>query len=83
MDFLTILSYVFAVVETASLIAAMVYATRAMHEKKIKRTKQGKKGGKSNDIIEKAVALYYRNACISFMIYLILNFVRRYSGIFE
>ena len=83
MDFLTILSYVLAVVETASLIAALVYATRAMHEKKIKRTKQGKKGGKSSEIIEKAVALYYRNACLFFMIYLILNFVRRYSGLFE
>ena len=83
MDFLTILSYVLAVVETACLIAAMVYATRAMHEKKIKRTRSGKKGGKSNEIIDKAVKLYYRNACLFFMIYLILNFVRRYSGLFK
>ena len=82
MDFVTILSYILAVAETASLIAALVYVTRAMHEKKIKRTKQGKKGGKSNEIIEKAVRLYYRNACIFFMIYVILNFVRLHSGIF-
>ena len=54
-----------------------------MHEKKIKRTRSGKKGGKSNEIIEKAVKLYYRNACLFSMIYLILNFVRRYSGLFE
>ena len=83
MDFLTILSYVLAVVETACLLAALVYATKAMHEKKIKRTRSGKKGGKSSEIIEKAVALYYRNACIFFMVYLILNFIRRYSGFFE
>ena len=83
MNFLTILSYVLAVVETASLIATLVYVTRAMHEKKIKRTRRGKKGGKSDDIIQKAVSVYYRNACFFFMLYLILNFVRRYSGIFE
>ena len=82
MDFLSFLIKILAVVETLSLLAALVYAGRSIHEKKIKRTRQGKKGGKNNEISEKAVALYYRNACIFFMIYLILNFLRLRSGLF-
>ena len=83
MDFLTFLRYVLAVVETASLIGALVFVTRALHEKKIKRTRQGKKGGKSNTAIEKAVSAYYRYAGIFFMLYLILNFIRLYSGLLK
>ena len=82
MDFLTILSYVLAVVETGALIGTLIYVTRAMQEKKIQRTKKGKKGGKSNEQIEKAVKTYSRNAAVFFVIYLILNIIRRYSGIF-
>ena len=82
MDFLTILSYIFAVVETAALIFALVYITRAMHERKIKRTTQGKKGAKSNDEIEKAVAVYKRNAAVFVFVYLVLNAIRNFSGIF-
>ena len=57
MDFLTTLSYIFAVIETGSLIAALVYAARAMHEKKIMRTRQGKKGGKNREMTEKAASV--------------------------
>ena len=83
MDFLTLLSYVLAIVETGALVAVLVYITRAMHEKKIQRTKQGKKGGKSSEVTQKLVSVYYRNAGIFFLIYLALNILRRYSGIFE
>lgn len=83
MDFLTVVMYVLAVVETAALVGALVYATRAMHEIKIKRKTQGKKGAKSNDEIEKSVAVYKRNAVIFIAIYLVLNVIRNYSGIFE
>jgi hypothetical protein len=82
MDFLTILSYILAVVETGALIGALIYVTQALQEKKIQRTKKGKKGGKSNEQIEKAVKTYSRNAAVFFVIYLILNLIRRYSGIF-
>jgi len=34
MDFLTLLSYILAIVETAALFATLVYVTRARHEKK-------------------------------------------------
>lgn len=82
MDFLTILSYVLAVVETGALIATLIYVTQALQEKKIQRTKKGKKGGKSNEQTQKAVKTYSRNAAVFFVIYLILNLIRRYSGIF-
>ena len=83
MDFLTILSYVLAVVETAALLGVLVFVTRAMHENKIKRTRQGKKGAKSNDEVEKNVAVYKRNALIFLLGYLVLNVFRNFSGIFE
>ena len=83
MDFLTILSYVLAVVETAALVGVLVYATRAMHENKLKRNHQGKKGAKSADEVDKNVAVYKRNATIFLMIYLALNVFRNYSGIFQ
>ena len=80
MNFLTILSYVLAVVETCALIAAMIFVTRGMHEKKNQQKKQGKKGGKSDAITRKTVSVSYRNAGICFMIYIILNFIRLHSG---
>ena len=83
MDFLTLLSYILAIVETGALIAVLVYATRAMHEKKIMRTKQGKKGGKNSDISQTLIKGYYRNAGIFLFIYLLLNTLRRFSRIFE
>lgn len=83
MDFLTVLSYVLAVVETAALIGALVFITRAMHENKVKQTRQGKKGAKSSDEIDKNVATYKRNALIFFAVYLILNVFRNYSGVFK
>ena len=83
MDFLTILSYVLAVVETAALLGVLVFVTRAMHENKIKRTRQGKKGAKNNDEIEKNVAVYKRNALIFLAVYLVLNVFRNFSGVFE
>ena len=83
MDFLTILSYVLAVVETAALLGVLVFVTRAMHENKIKRTRQGKKGANSNDEVEKNVAVYKRNALIFLLVYLVLNVFRNFSGIFE
>ena len=83
MDFLTLLSYFLAIVETAALIGTLVYVTRAMHENKIKRTRQGKKGAKSNDEVEKNVAVYKRNALIFLLVYLVLNVFRNFSGIFE
>lgn len=83
MDFLTLLSYILAVIETGALVAALVYATRAMHEKKIDRTKQGKKGGKNSEISKTLISTYYRNAGIFLFIYLLLNVLRRFSGIFE
>ena len=65
MDFLTILSYVLAVVETGALIGALIYVTRALQEKKIQRTRKGKKGGKSEELVQKTVRVYLRNAGIS------------------
>lgn len=82
MDFLTVLSYVLAVVETAALLGALIFATRAMHENKLKR-RQGKKGAKSTDEIDKTVARYKRTAGIFLAVYLVLNVLRNYSGIFK
>lgn len=82
MDFLTVLSYVLAVVETAALLGALIFATRAMHENKLKR-RQGKKGAKSTDEIDKTVARYKRIAGIFLAVYLVLNVLRNYSGIFK
>ena len=83
MDFLTVLSYVLAVVETAALIAALAFAARAMHENKLKKTTQGKKGARSSDEIEKSLSTYKRNAAIFIFVYLVLNVIRNYSGILK
>jgi len=47
------------------------------------RTKQGKKGGKSSEVNSTLIKGYYRNAGIFFFVYLLLNTLRLYSGIFE
>ncbi|MBR7179620.1 MAG: hypothetical protein IKD27_08935 [Oscillospiraceae bacterium] len=82
MDFLTILKYVLAVVETAALLGALVYSARAIHENKNKKY-EGKKGAKSKETIEKNVSAFKRNAAICFFAYLILNVFRNYSGVFQ
>ena len=83
MDFLTILKHLLAVVETVALIGALVFVTRAMHENKNKKRMQGKKGAKSCNEIEMTINTCKRNALIFFSIYLILNFIRRFSGVFN
>ena len=82
MDFLTVLSYFLAILETAALIGALIYVSRALSEKKRQRKVKGKKGYTSNDVAQKAISAAYRNAAIFFCIYLILNFLRLHSGIF-
>ncbi len=82
MEFLTALSYVMAVLETAALIAAMIFLTRGLHEKKNQRAKQGKKGGKNSEITQKAITACYQKAGLTFFVYLVLNVVRNYSGLF-
>lgn len=83
MDFLTLLSYFLAIVETAALIGTLVYVTRAMHEKKLLRATQGKKGAVSKEQVDQTVKLHYRNAGIFFTVYIVLNFIRNFSGIFD
>ena len=41
------LKNVFAIVETCSLIATLIFVTRAMHEKKNQRAQKGRKGEKA------------------------------------
>ena len=76
------LKNVFAIVETGSLIATLIFVTRAMHEKKNQRAQKGRKGAQDNEIVRKTIAASYRNAGIFFMTYLLLNVIRNYSGIF-
>ena len=82
MDFLTVLTYVLAIVETGALIAALIFVTRGLHEKKNQRRKQGKKGGKSSEVTRKEVSASYRYAGLFFFVYIALNFLRNYSGLF-
>ncbi len=78
MDFL---KNVMAVLETAALIAAMIFLTRGLHEKKNQKAKQGKKGGESSEITKKAITACYQKAGVAFFVYLVLNVVRNYSGL--
>lgn len=82
MDFLTILKYVLAILETGALIGALIYAARSLHENKNKR-KEGKKGAKSKETIEKNVSDFKHRAIVFFLVYLILNVFRRYGGVFN
>ena len=79
MDFMTLLSYALAVIETGALVVALIFITRGLHEKKNQQKKQGKKGGKSSEITQKVVAASYRNAGIFFVIYLLLNLIRNFG----
>lgn len=63
MDFLTIVTYVAAVVETATLLGALVFATRAMKAEKGSKEKKDQK----------------KLAVIFMMVYLVLNFIRIYG----
>ena len=83
MDFLTVISYILAVVETASLIGALVYFTRAMHENKLKRKTKGKKGARSGEEIDRTIASYKRAAGIFLFVYLVLNLFRNFGGVFK
>lgn len=76
------LKNVFAIVETGSLIATLIFVTRAMHEKKNQRAQKGMKGAQDNEIVRKTIAASYRNAGIAFVVYLVLNVIRNYSGVF-
>lgn len=68
MDFLTILTYVLAVVETTALLMALVFLARALKEKKAQR-----KSKKKNVPVDKA---NYVRAGIFGLIYLVLNVIR-------
>ena len=62
MDFLTILTYVEGAVETVALLAALVFATRAMKAKKDQAEKKR----------------HLTKAALFLIVYLALNMVRRY-----
>ena len=82
MNILTVLINILALAETGALLASLIFVTRAMHEKKNQRIKKGKKGAQDNEIVRKAVSTSYRRACLFFGVYIVLNFIRNYSGIF-
>ena len=62
MDFLTILTYTMAVVETAALIGALVFATKAIKEKKNTNAKKERQ----------------RTSLMYITVYLVLNVIRNY-----
>lgn len=68
MDFLTVLSYVLACVETGALLMVLVFITNAMKEKRANQ-----KGKKKNVPVSKA---NYVKAGIFALIYLVLNIIR-------
>lgn len=68
MDFLTILTYVLAVIETTALLMALVFLTRGLKEKKAQR-KSKKKTVPINKV-------NYVKAGIFGLIYLVLNVIR-------
>lgn len=68
MDFLTILSYVLAVVETTALLMALMFLTRAMKEKKAQR-----KSKKKNVPVDNS---NYKKAAVFGLVYLVLNVIR-------
>ena len=65
MDFITIIAYVLAVVETGALLCTLVFITRAMKEPK------------GSEARKKA----FRNAAIFAIVYFALNCIRRFNGI--
>lgn len=60
MDFLTVITYVAAIVETAALLGALVFATRAMKAEKASQEKKDQ----------------MKKAGIFLFVYLVLNFLR-------
>jgi len=68
MDFLTVLSYVLACIETAALLMALVFATNAMKEKRANQ-----KSKKKNVPVSKG---NYTKAAVFALIYFALNFIR-------
>ena len=62
MDFLTVLTYTMAVVETAALIGALVFATKAIKEKKNTNAKKERQ----------------RTSLLYIVVYLVLNVIRNY-----
>lgn len=62
MDFMTFLTYTLAVIETAALIGALVFATKAIKEKKNSNAKKERQ----------------RTSLIYVAVYLVLNFLRNY-----
>ena len=60
MDFMTVLTYTLAVIETAALIGALVFATKAIKEKKNSNAKKERQ----------------RTSFIYVAVYLALNFLR-------
>lgn len=60
MDFITVITYMAAIVETAALLGALVFATRAMKEKK-------------NEPAKKTAM---KKAGIFLLVYLVLNILR-------
>ena len=62
MDFLTVLTYTMAVVETAALIGALVFATKAIKEKKNTNAKKERQ----------------RTSLLYIAVYLVLNVIRNY-----
>ena len=67
MDFITILTYVMAIIETGALLMALVFVTKALKEKK---ANQGKK--KSTPVDKSN----YIKAGVFAFIYLVLNVIR-------
>lgn len=60
MDFMTLVSYVLAIIETAALIAALVFVTKGMKEKKNATARKD----------------YYIKAGLFVTVYLVLNVLR-------
>lgn len=63
MDFMTLITYILAIVETAALLACLVFVTKGMKEKKDTAARKG----------------YYRKAAIFVAVYLALNVLRNYG----
>ena len=70
MDFLTILSYALAIIETGALLMALVFVTKISKEKKaIRQKKQNVPVDKSN----------YLKAAAFAIVYVVLNMIRAYG----
>ena len=84
MELKTVLTYALAIVETLALLAALVYITQALHDKKLQRNAESKSrntakktSGKNSALAQKETSASYRKAVLFFAVYLALNIVRR------